>query len=277
MKFSVITPVFNGMPWIERCVASVRGQPGVQVQHLIQDAVSTDGTSQWLSRQPNLAVRTEPDDGMYDAINRGFARAEGDVLSWLNSDEQYLPGTLQVIHEAAERYLDADAFFGDCILVDRYGRPLDARKEIPLRRWQVENGLLFAKSCTMFFRRRVWEQCGDFDTDYKIAGDMEWVLRLLSRGIRFRHIPSFLALFTISDRNLSLDPRAREEVEQIRRRYGAYRVRWMRLVPRICRWMEKALRGCYGRHHIRYRSFNRGGEAEEVDTVVGSSWKWLDP
>ena len=87
MKFSIVTPVMNGMPQIRRCVGSVRGQKEAGCEHIIQDGGSSDGTVEWLKTQPHLRVCAEADMGMYDAINRGWSRAAGEVLSWLNADE----------------------------------------------------------------------------------------------------------------------------------------------------------------------------------------------
>lgn len=91
-RFSVVTPTRNSLTKLKCCVGSVRGQTGVEVEHLVHDACSTDGTVGWLSGQNDLDSVSENDSGMYDAINRGWSRASGDIVSWLNSDEQYLPG-----------------------------------------------------------------------------------------------------------------------------------------------------------------------------------------
>ena len=92
--FSIATPTRNDLDKLKRCIGSVRGQTSVRVEHLIQDAQSTDGTADWLAAEEGLDYRSEADHGMYDAINRAWGRARGQILAWLNSDEQYLPGAL---------------------------------------------------------------------------------------------------------------------------------------------------------------------------------------
>src|SRR5947207_3288616 len=102
VRFSIITPSFNPAPWLPLCIASVADQ-AVDVEHIVQDAGSTDGTLEWLRNDGRVKAFVERDGGMYDALNRGLRRAQGDILAYLNCDEQYLPGCLQRV----------DAFFRD--------------------------------------------------------------------------------------------------------------------------------------------------------------------
>lgn len=83
MRFSVITPSFNSASWLRLCIASVADQ-GVDLQHIVQDAGSTDGTLEWLGGDARVTAFVERDQGMYDAVNRGLRRAEGDILAYLN-------------------------------------------------------------------------------------------------------------------------------------------------------------------------------------------------
>lgn len=151
MKFSVITPTRNAIDKLKRCVGSVRGQTGVAIEHIIQDACSTDGTPDWLAAQPDVLARSEPDAGMYDAINRGWGRASGDIFSWLNSDEQYLPGTLEKVAGVFERNPDVDLIYGDALVVDATGNLLAARREIRLSRTYIANSFLNAFHAPRFF------------------------------------------------------------------------------------------------------------------------------
>ena len=105
MRFSVITPSFNPTPWLPLCIASVADQD-VELEHIVQDAGSTDGTLDWLRDDTRVQTFVERDSGMYDGVNRGLRRATGDILSYLNCDEQYLPGCL-LRSEARVSYLPA--------------------------------------------------------------------------------------------------------------------------------------------------------------------------
>src|SRR5262245_26014793 len=94
MDLSVVTPSFRNSQWLKLCVASVADQMNVQLEHIIQDSMSDDGTLNWLPQDKRVKAYIEKDEGMYDAVNRGYRRASGQVLSYINCDEQYLPGAL---------------------------------------------------------------------------------------------------------------------------------------------------------------------------------------
>lgn len=216
VRFSIITPSFNQSEGLKRCVASVADQ-GVDVEHLVHDAGSTDGTLEWLERDRRVAARVERDDGMYDAINRGFRRASGDILAWLNCDEQYLPGTLAMVGEFFESHPDIDMVFGDVVMVDETCRHLCHRRvESPLlyHSWVCHLSTL---SCAMFFRNRLIAGASEIlDTSYRCGGDGEWMVRLLQAGIRTASLRRFTSAFTLHGSNLSRSAAARAEWRRLR-------------------------------------------------------------
>jgi len=252
-RFSIATPTRNALDKLTRCVGSVRGQRGTTLEHLVQDAQSTDGAAEWLARQSDLRAVSEADAGMYDAINRAWARSTGEFLSWLNSDEQYLPGTLAKVQAFFDAHPDVDVVFGNYIVADLQGRPVALRREIPFRSVYVANGFLYAQSCTLFFRRRLFEQGRlKLDSRFRYAADKELLLSLAAAGAVIRHIPDYLAVFGIDGTNLSTHPRAREESEQIRMAHGAFRSHTLRRLALACRRIERLLRGGYRDHPISY-------------------------
>jgi glycosyltransferase involved in cell wall biosynthesis len=97
MKFSIVTPSFRNSSWLKLCIASVADQQGVELEHIVQDSCSDDGTQDWLPQDKRVKAFIEKDGGMYDAVNRGYRRATGDILAYLNCDEQYLPGALKAV------------------------------------------------------------------------------------------------------------------------------------------------------------------------------------
>src|SRR5688572_24196636 len=97
MDFSIITPSFRSSKWLQLCIPSVGDQQGVSLEHIVQDAGSDDGTLDWLPTDQRVQAYVEKDAGMYDAVNRGLRRAQGDFLAYINCDEQYLPGALQAV------------------------------------------------------------------------------------------------------------------------------------------------------------------------------------
>jgi glycosyltransferase involved in cell wall biosynthesis len=246
MMFSVVTPTLNGGSRLRACVGSIRGQVGVPVEHIIQDGGSIDGSAVWAAAQPDLRVESGPDEGMYDALNRGFGRASGDIVSWLNSDEQYLPGALRAVADRFESDPEIDFVYGDAILVGPGGDPLAARREIPLRLPYLLNGPTYAISCTLFFRRRLVDRgLLAFDSTYKIVGDTDVVLRLLRSNCKAAKVDRYIGLFGITGHNLSTHSGFASEAERVRREHGAFRSEWLRRAVLAGRLAEKLLRGSY--------------------------------
>ena len=247
--FSIATPVRNELAGLKRCIGSVRGQTGVSFEHLVQDAASTDGGARWLAAQAalrdNLLPVSEGDGGMYDAINRAWGRARGRYLSWLNADEQVLPGTLAFVHQWFEAHPEVDVHFGDYLVVRADGSPVALRREIPFRRAYVVNGFLPTASCTLYFRRELWDRgLLRLDDRLRYAADKDLMLRLHKAGARIGHSGRVLALFGIDGGNLSGHPGMLQEAEAVRRAHGAMPAPLRPLVM-LGRRAERLLRGGY--------------------------------
>jgi glycosyltransferase involved in cell wall biosynthesis len=256
--FSIATPTRNALDKLKRCVGSVRGQSGVRYEHLIQDARSDDGSADWLAAQSSqdalLNVRSEADDGMYDAINRAWSRSRGDYVAWLNADEQYLPGTLARVQAFFETHPDVDVLFADYLVTDEQGRAMALRREIPLRRFYVANSFLNAQSCTLFYRRHLLDKgLLKLDSRLRYAADKDLILRLLAAGIRFQHLPEVLSAFGVDGNNLSTHPQMEREAEAVRLAYGGFAWRPARALAYAGRRVERLLQGAYRSVNLRYR------------------------
>lgn len=253
MKFSIVTPTYNSLDHLKRCVGSLRAQKSVDYQHIIQDGASNDGTPEWLSAQSDLEAYVEEDRGMYDAINKGWSRASGDILAWLNSDEQYLPGTLARVAEAFQRHPEIDFIQGHFIVVDGDGAPIAARREIRPSRLYIANTFLNAASCTLFFRRAMWEEgLLRLDTRYRYAADMDMVLRVIQAGKRCLCVKEYLSLFTFDGSNLSCHQEMLDETAQIQREHGAFRLGIVRNAVRVFRNIERLVKGSYRTSAVSY-------------------------
>jgi len=187
------------------------------VQHIVQDAGSTDGTEAWIQADSRIEAYVEKDGGMYDAINRGLRRAKGDVLAYLNCDEQYLPGALDKVAGFFAGHPEVDMVFGDIIMVDEKGGYLCHRKVQSPRLLHTWTCHLSTLSCAMFFRRRLIDAGGYFfDTSYRCGGDQEWMVRLLQHGVQMAALGEFTSVFTRTGANLGRDPRAEAERSRLR-------------------------------------------------------------
>jgi glycosyltransferase involved in cell wall biosynthesis len=114
---SVVTPSFNMLNYLQRCCASVADQEYVTHEHIVVDGGSTDETPEWLSCQASLISQSQRDNGMYDAVNRGFRLARGEIVSHLNCDEQLLPDTLHFVRRFFREHPEVDVLFGDVLAV----------------------------------------------------------------------------------------------------------------------------------------------------------------
>ena len=241
MRFSIITPSFRGGQWLRLCIASVADQ-GVEVEHIVQDAGSDDGTLDWLATDPRVRLFVERDTGMYDAINRGLQRATGDVCAYLNCDEQYLPGALAAVRQFLQSHHDLDVVFGDVVMVDREGQYLWHRKVQPPLLAHTWTCHLSTYSCGMFFRRELVHAEGFyFDPTYRSGGDGEWMVRLLRAGVRMGALRRFTSVFTQTGENLGRQPVWLAEWQRLRNTAPAW-MRW--LAPlwvghhRLRRWLD---------------------------------------
>lgn len=217
MRISIITPSFCNSDWLKLCVASVADQE-VAAEHIIQDAGSDDGTLDWLLPDKRVRTFVEKDAGMYDAINRGLRRAGGDILAWLNCDEQYLPGALASVLAFFETNPQIDVLFGDIVFVNGQGTYVGHRKvQVPLlyHTWTCHLSTL---SCATFFRRRVvFDGDGFFDPRMRDSGDGEWMVRLMRRHVPMAALGRFTSVFTLTGDNMSQKPNSLREARELHR------------------------------------------------------------
>jgi glycosyltransferase involved in cell wall biosynthesis len=219
---SIVTPSFRQPDWLGLAIASVADQESVEHEHIIQDG-GTSGIEELLrsSFEPlmergQLQLLVEKDAGMYDAINRGLAKAQGEICSYLNCDEQYLPGTFKVVVEFFAAYPDIDVLFGDVILVDADGHPLSYRRIILPNSHHIHLSHLNTSSCATFFRKSVVERGFLFDTAWKAAGDAVWVDRLLRAKVGMAVLPRALSVFTFTGDNLGASEVSRTESARLK-------------------------------------------------------------
>ncbi len=211
MRFSIITPSFRSSAWLKLCIASVADQ-GIELEHIVQDSLSDDGTLDWLMSDPRVKAYVEKDAGMYDAVNRGLRRSSGNLLAYLNCDEQYLPGALQAVANHFDRHPEIDVLFGDSLVVDAKGECLCYRKvQVPFK-YHTMVSHLQTFTCSMFFRRTIIDDHGlFFNTQWRSSGDGDWVMHLLEKGIALGTLRQFLSAFTDTGANMNLSADAERE------------------------------------------------------------------
>lgn len=194
MKFSIITPSFNQGSFLTDCIESVVSQ-GVDFEHIVTDAGSTDQTLEVLRKHAHLQWTSEPDKGMSDGINKGFLRATGDWVMWLNCDDYLLPGALAKVAAHAAAHPEHAVIHGDCVFVDADKKVIRRKYDTPVDEWDF----LFVGCCipstATFYRADIIRAGHLLDVEYRNCMDWEYYLRLIRAGHHFGYVPEALAGF----------------------------------------------------------------------------------
>lgn len=224
MKISVITAVYNNRDTVGQALDSALAQTHPDVELVVIDGASTDGTREVLQAYADRVgvLVSEPDRGIYDALNKGIARASGEVVGFLHSDDLFADE--QVLSRIAAAFADpnVDAAYGDLLYV---------RKDDPTKVVRTWRAGAFSQSRlahgwmpphpTLYVRRAAYERLGGYDTSYRIAADYDCVLRLLGRGgLRALYIPEVLVKMRVggaSNRSLkNILRKSREDYRALR-------------------------------------------------------------
>ncbi|MGC8605237.1 MAG: glycosyltransferase family 2 protein, partial [Desulfomonilaceae bacterium] len=211
LKISIITPVKNNVITVRDCIESVQKQT-VAAQHILIDGVSTDGSLELIKQisSPNSIIISEPDKSEYDAMNKGLALADGDIVGILNADDFYAHD--KVLEKVFKMFLDPEigACYGDLVYVDqsdtgnvkRYWKAKSFQKSRFYSGWMPPHP-------TFFLRRELLENYGCYRLDLSSAADYEFMLRyLLKYQVKAQYIPEILVKMRIGGKsNVSLKQR----------------------------------------------------------------------
>ena len=193
MKISIITSVYNNKDTIEDAIKSVLNQTYKNIEYIVIDGASTDGTIDIVKKYQDKISKfiSEPDNGIYDGLNKGIKLATGDVIAFLHSDDIYASN--DIIEYIVNNFDDNDAIYGDLV----YTSKSDTTKV--LRYWKSKN---FNKSLlkkgwmpahpTFFVKKEIYDKYGCFDTSFRIAADYDFMLRVLKNNIKVKYLPKIL-------------------------------------------------------------------------------------
>lgn len=198
-RISVVTPSYNQAEFIERTIRSVLLQNYPQLEYIVIDGGSTDGSAEIIERYaPHLAYHvSEPDRGYVHAVNKGFARATGEIMCWLSSDDFYPPGTLRAVAESLAGGSGNFAVAGHVLKVYADGRPsekLDGRYESLRRLLQFWRGYEMHQP-SIFWRREVFEAVGSLDESRDLIADFDYWVRI-ARQFGFTNLDRVLSCAT---------------------------------------------------------------------------------
>jgi glycosyltransferase involved in cell wall biosynthesis len=246
-QISVVTPSFNSVATIAGTIKSVLSQDYANWEHIVVDGGSNDGTVAVLQRYPRLIWVSEKDDGHYHAMNKGIARATGDVVVILNADDCFRPGALRKVAAAFQSNPAWDALFGDVVFVDGAGREIYRREEARYDYKILLYGVDYICHQALFVRKAVYERLGGYrHKEFLNSADYEFKLRLGRAGCRVGHLPELLVDYRYHSQGQSADVRIIRNMIQeaviIRREHGnpgGWRGGCLRIVFKAKRQMQK--------------------------------------
>jgi len=201
---SVVVPIYNVAPYLEECLASIAGQYYRDLQVIMVDDGSTDDSAAVAARFPHVRWTQEKDNGMSQAINRGFDAAQGDWVMWLNADDRLKPGALAAM-AAKLRASTSDIVYGDFDFTDESGKHL---RTVRLPGWSPFVHIhhhCYIGSTAAFYRRSSVIAAGHrLREDFRYVMDGEFYARLHEAGLRFEHVPMSVADFRLHGGNASM-------------------------------------------------------------------------
>lgn len=220
---SIVTPSFNQARFLETTMRSVLEQDYPHIEYIVIDGGSSDGSVDVLRKYADrLASWTsEKDRGQTDALNKGFARATGDILAWLNSDDVLAPGAVSAAVAYLESHPEAGMVYGDCDFIDENGQPIG---HFPARQTdyrKLRQGYVHVPQQASFFRADLWRQVGPLDPSFYFAMDYDLWVRL-ARLAPLHYHPQLWAYFRLHGgaKTIAADDRCWPEMLRVHRRDG---------------------------------------------------------
>ena len=266
MDFTIVTPSYGQLDYLGCCIASVADQKGVSIEHIVQDGgtarfneFAETMSKQWPDR-PNYrrVMITEPDSGMYDAINKGLKKGTGRICAYLNCDEQYLAGALAKVLNEFKKQAGNEILYGSFLVVDEKGELVTAQRPVKLFWQHVATSHLPNFTCATFFRREMMErEKAYFDAQYRACADAAWTIERLKRGTKTGMMTDFIGVFVEQETNQGVKKEGLAEADAIRCRLHPC-VRSTAFLWKLMHRLRKLLEGKYFPKRVSYDIFRKG-------------------
>jgi glycosyltransferase involved in cell wall biosynthesis len=246
---TIVTPSFNQANFLEETIRSVLEQDYPAIEYIIMDGGSTDGSLEIIQRYADRLAGwvSEPDRGQTDAINKGFARAQGDILAWLNSDDTYLPGAVSEAVACLHAHPEAGMVYGDTNLVDETSTVIGRFPAAQTDYRRLRRGYVHIPQQAAFFRASLWRQVGPLDPTFYFAMDYDLWVRLAKLAL-LHYQPRLWANFRLhgGGKSVVADERCWPEMLRVHQREGGGLFSWLffkaKIRPLVYGWMPLKLR-----------------------------------
>ena len=220
---SIITPSFNHVKYIEATMQSVFSQDYPNIEYIVVDGGSNDETVDIIKKYENRLAWwvSEKDKGQTDAINKGFARATGSILAWLNSDDTYEPGAVTAAVKYLQEHPEAGMVYGDCNFINEAGKVIGKFNSAQTDYRLLRQGYVHIPQQTMFFRADLWKQVGPLDPSFYFAMDYDLWTRIAALS-EIKYVPQTWANFRLhtSGKTILADDRCWPEMIRVHYRDG---------------------------------------------------------
>jgi glycosyltransferase involved in cell wall biosynthesis len=220
---SIVTPSFNQAPFLETTIQSVLGQDYPNLEYILVDGGSSDGSVEIIKKYADRLAWwvSEPDQGQTDAINKGFARARGQVLAWLNSDDTYVPGAVSAAVAFLQTHPEVGLVYGDANFIDEQGRVIGRFPAAQTDYHRLRQGYVHIPQQAAFFRADLWREVGPLDPSFYFAMDYDLWVRLAARA-EIRYVPQIWANFRLHahGKTIAADDRCWPEMLRVHYRDG---------------------------------------------------------
>jgi len=200
-KITIITPSYNQAEYLEATIKSVLDQNYANLEYIIIDGGSTDGSVEIIKRYTDHLAYwvSEPDDGQSHAINKGLQRATGEWIGWQNSDDVYYPNAFKLVARKIAKNSQLDLIIGDINLIDETGNVIrDMRYVKPTYQSLLAEGMVLTNQAA-FWKRNLHQRLGWLDEALHYGFDYEWFLRILAETKRATHIPEVIGALRYHD------------------------------------------------------------------------------
>lgn len=215
MKISIITPSYNQARFINDTIVSVAGQTYPDIEHIIIDGLSDDGTSEIVRGYPTVKFISEKDNGQSEAINKGFAIATGEIICWLNSDDYYEPDIIADIMAEFSNDPECCCVYGDITYVDINKHFIKKETGAVLSYENLIRNPDIVRQPSIFWRKSVIAKIGPLDESLHLVMDYDFLLRL-SKQFECRYIPKNVSFFRIYDESKTSSRNQQQAMELLR-------------------------------------------------------------